>query len=165
MPWFPIVHWLKPTEEVEWQHFTKAGQALPQTELHVIDVLSKRRVQIDIGEDLDQYFSVIGWMPDGSEVLFLRMNRTFQRLDVMAADPETGESRIILTETQPTFIKGIAGNPGWTNLFTLLPESGQFLWTSERDGWDHLYLYDLQARFAIVAAWATSPQAYWTDPT
>ncbi len=144
VPWFPIVHWLKPTEEVEWQHFTKAGQALPQTELHVIDVLSKRRVQIDIGEDLDQYFSVIGWMPDGTEVLFLRMNRTFQRLDVMAADPETGESRIILTETQPTFIKGIASNPGWTNLFTLLPESGQFLWTSERDGWDHLYLYDLQ---------------------
>ncbi len=143
VPWFPVVHWLKTTEEVEWQRFTKAGQPLPQTSLYIVDISSKRQVKIDTGQDLDQYFGIIGWLADGSEVLFLRMNRVFQRLDVMAANPETGESRIVLTETQPTFIKGIAGNPGWGDLFTLLPQSNRFLWISERDGWDHLYLYDL----------------------
>jgi dipeptidyl aminopeptidase/acylaminoacyl peptidase len=144
VPWFPIVHWLKPVEEVQWQRFTKAGQALPQTSLYVVDIASKRQVKLDTGSELDQYFGVIGWTPDGSEVLFLRMNRVFQRLDLMAADPKTGASRIVLTESQPTFIKGIASNPGWGDLFTLLPRSNRFLWISERDGWDHLYLYDLR---------------------
>jgi dipeptidyl aminopeptidase/acylaminoacyl peptidase len=49
----------------------------------------------------------------------------------------------VLTETQPTFIKGIALNPGWADLLTPLADGKRFLWISERDGWDHLYLYSL----------------------
>ncbi|MDH3735099.1 MAG: DPP IV N-terminal domain-containing protein, partial [Gemmatimonadota bacterium] len=140
----PLVHWLKPHEEVEWWSFTKAGGALPRPELHIVDVLSKRDVAVDVGEDPEIYLSILDWTSDGSELLFYRMNRAFNRLDLMAADPLTGASRVILTETQPTFIKGINQNPGWSSLARLLSDGERLLWISERDGWDHIYLYDLR---------------------
>lgn len=139
----PLVHWLKTTEEVEWWPFTKAGGPLPRPELHIIDVIAKNDVIVDVGDDPEIYLSIVEWTPDGSELLFLRMNREHNRLDLMAADPETGSSRIILTETQPTFIKGINQNPGWRALATPLSDGERFLWISERDGWDHIYLYSL----------------------
>jgi dipeptidyl aminopeptidase/acylaminoacyl peptidase len=71
------------------------------------------------------------------------MSRDHKRLDVLAADPMTGAVRTVITETQPTFIKGIASTPGWRDLFNPLDDGKQFILISERDGWDHLYLYRL----------------------
>lgn len=139
----PVVHWLKPVEEVEWRYFTKAGGRLPTPELHLIDVVSGRIIPVDLGEDPEPYLSIVDFTPDGRTLLVLANNREQKRLRLLAVDPATGSVRVVLTETQPTFIKGIAQNPGWTNLITLLPDGRRFLWISERDGWDHLYLYDL----------------------
>jgi dipeptidyl aminopeptidase/acylaminoacyl peptidase len=66
-------------------------------------------------------------------------------MDFLLADPVTGKSRVLLTEAQRTFIKGIA-YPGWGDLVTLLPKTKRFIALSERDGWDHLYLYDWQGQ-------------------
>lgn len=145
----PLVHWLKTHEEIQLWPFTKAGGPLPLPELHVVDVLSKRVVEVDVTTglevpDADRYLGILGWTKDGSELLFSRLNRAFNTLDIMSADPETGDSRIILTETQPTFIKGISINPGLPDLFTPLEDGRRFLWISERDGFDHIYLYDLR---------------------
>jgi dipeptidyl aminopeptidase/acylaminoacyl peptidase len=139
----PLVHWLKPVEEVEWRWFTKAGGPLPKVELHLVDVNSKRAVEVDLGDDPEPYLSIVGFTPDGSTLLVLANSREQKRLRVLAIDPATGKARVVLTETQPTFIKGIAANPGWAGLLTPLPDGKRFLWTSERDGWDHLYLYGL----------------------
>jgi dipeptidyl aminopeptidase/acylaminoacyl peptidase len=142
----PIVHWLKANEEVEWVPRTKAGGPLPQTELHVIDVFSRRRVRIDTGTQPDQYLHTVGWLPDGSELIYLSADRDFKQLRVMAADPSTGATRLVLVESQPTFVKDLSINPAWDELATLLGTSRRLIWISERDGWDHLYLYDLQGR-------------------
>lgn len=143
----PVVHWLKPTAEVEWVPLTKAGGALPRTELWLIDRYTRRRVKIDTGPPRDPYFPyfhLVGWLPDESEVLVLAASRDFKRLRLLAAAPATGATRKILEEIQPTFIKNLSRNPEWTELATLLPASRRLIWISERDGWDHLYLYDLQ---------------------
>jgi dipeptidyl aminopeptidase/acylaminoacyl peptidase len=142
----PIVHWLKPNEEVEWVPRTKAGGPLPQTELYVIDIFSRRRVRIDTGEDPDQYLHNVSWLPDGSELIYLSADRDFKQVQVRAADPVSGESRLILVESQPTFVKDLSINPSWDQLATLLGASRLLVWISERDGWDHLYLYDLAGR-------------------
>jgi dipeptidyl aminopeptidase/acylaminoacyl peptidase len=141
----PIVHWLKPTVEVEWVPFPKAhvGGPLRQSELFVVDILSKRQVRVDTGEEPDQYIHIVGWRPDGSELLFLRMNRVFKKLELMAANPTTGSTRVVLTEIQKTFILGEQFSYQWPQLTTLLEDGNRFIWMSERDGWNHLYLYDL----------------------
>ena len=139
----PLVHWLKPHEEVEWAALTKAGGPLPFSEIHIVDALSKEDVRVETGNEREVYLGILGWLPDGSELVFSRISRRFDRLDVMAADPETGVSRVIMTETQPTFIKGISINPGLPDLYTPLSDGERFLFISERDGWDHIYLYDM----------------------
>ena len=143
----PIVHWLKATEEVEWvQSDTGEGMGpMPQPKLFIVDILSKRQVQLDTGNDPDQHFYLLGWRPDGSELLFLRKSRDHKKLDLMAADPATGATRVILTETQKTFVIDWSFLVfKWLRRFTWLEDGKKFLWVSERDGWKHIYLYDLE---------------------
>ena len=140
----PIVHWLDPAEQVDLDLNPIPGGAIQQLELAVVDVQSQRVVKIDAGPNRDQLLYVIGWRPDGKELLFYRMSRDFRRLDVMGADPETGASRVVITETSKTFIEGYTD---WRSLLlTPLWEQNQFLWLSERDGWRHLYLYDFNGQ-------------------
>ncbi len=170
----PLVHWLKPVEEVEWRWFTKAGGPMPRAELQVIDVISKVVVAVDLGSDPEPYLSIVDFTPDGATLLVLANSREQKRLRLLAVDPSTGKARVVLTETQPTFIKGIAQNPGWASLITVLPDGKRFLWTSERDGWDHLYLYDLDGtliRRLTSGSWpvlqviAVDPKGGWASFT
>lgn len=137
---FPILHWLKEPEEVEWLPYTKTGQPLEKVELHFFDPAGPRTIRIQGTGEADFYYRIIGWRPDGAEFIFSKMNRRWNQLDLMAADPETGASRIILSEKTPTCLSWDSrrGQPYF------LEQGKTFLWRSERDGWYHLYLYDIQ---------------------
>ncbi len=141
----PIVHWLKPEEEVEWVPFSALGGPIPQTELFIVDILSKQQVRVDIGLEADQEIIIVGWSPDGSELFFLSRDRQLKKVDLMAVNSATGSTRLVLTETVNKFFQP---NPWywWTGVFTLLRDEKQFIWMSQRDGWNHLYLYDVDGR-------------------
>ena len=141
----PILHWLKQVEEVEYAPYSKAGNPMRRQEIHIVDIAGRSAVPVDVGEE-DQILSPIGWLPDGSEYLFLKMFRAYHTLHLVAADPATGETRVVLEETQPTFIKGIGTTPSWRSLARPLSDGERFLWISERDGWDHIYLYGMDGR-------------------
>ncbi len=140
----PVVHFLKTNLETEWIYTINAGGPLPKSELYVVDILSKKPVRIDVGDETDHYFTNIGWLPNGSELIFARFDRVFKKVEIMAADPNTGKTRLILAESQPTFIR-LQHSVVYANEVgvTLLKDGKRFLWISERDGWSHLYLYDL----------------------
>ncbi len=168
VPKIPVVHWLKPTVEVEWVPYPQAGGSVPQTELYVVDIRSKRQVRVDTGEELDQNLFILAWRPDGSELLFVRLNREYKRLDLMAADPSIGAARVILTETRKTFVR----HPPWGRPlgFTLLEDGKRFIWASERHGWEHLYLYSIdgtlirrltEGTFPIVKVVAVDEKGGW----
>ncbi len=166
VPKIPIVHWLKPTEEVEWGRYPrKAGMPMEQTELFIIDILSKREVRVDTGADLDQRIYLLGWQRDGSDLLFLRTDRYYKKLDVMVANPTTGSTRIVLTETHEAY-----GEFQLQGRFTLLEDGKRFIWLSDRDGWKHLYLYDMEGRlirrltqgeFPVARVVAVDEKAGW----
>ncbi|MCH7601947.1 MAG: DPP IV N-terminal domain-containing protein [Planctomycetes bacterium] len=140
----PIVHYLKPREEVEWVYYdyAKPGERIPRIEPFIMDIRSKRQIRIETGKEPAAWIDLRpGWRPDGSELFLLRMNREGNKLDLLAADPQSGATRVVLTETQKTFLIGAE----WSlleRLFTWLPNTEKFIWLSERDGWNHLYLYD-----------------------
>jgi len=166
----PLLHWLKPTEEVEWHPMTKVGGALSRSEVYVIDVLRRKATLVAPKDSGESMLATAGWLPDNSELLLLKMSRDMKQLDLLAANPATGVTRTVLTETQPTFIKGIATEPGWRNLFTLLDDGKRFLWISERDGWDHIYLYSLdgtlirrltQGTFPVLGVVAADTKNGW----
>lgn len=138
----PIVRYLKTTEEVNWVFFRKPGGPLPQNKLFIIDVASKQQIRLDTGNEPDQSIMIRGWLPDASELLFTRVDREYKRVDLMAASPGSSATRVLLTETQKTFILKAFWEP-WPRHFTLLEDGKKFIWKSERDGWRHLYLYDI----------------------
>jgi dipeptidyl aminopeptidase/acylaminoacyl peptidase len=118
----------------------RAGRPIPGTELHFVDVASKKAVRVPTGNG-EHYLQTVRWTPDGSELLILRMGRDFKQLDLMAANVRTGATRVVVSETQKTFV---AGGTIWQNIQpTLLSDGKRLLWLSERDGWNHLYLYHL----------------------
>jgi len=129
----PVVHWLGPKELVDWWYYPDPGDPLPRTELYVLDARGRDRVRIDVGDDPDDSFRFLFWRGN-DELVMVREDRRRKTLELLGVDAATGATRVILTETQPTFVefKGIAPLP-----------DDRFLWISERDGWAHLYLYGM----------------------
>ncbi len=139
----PIVEYREAVESIEFPRYNKAGTAFAQSELAVFHLPGGERTVIDPGSEEDLYIFPLGWREGDAELLFLRMNRCANRLDLMAGDPATGESRVILTDTQQTFVGGldfVIG--GWREYFKPIEGTDRFLWLSERDGWRHIYQYD-----------------------
>jgi dipeptidyl-peptidase-4 len=94
---------------------------------------------IDLGPDADIYLARIDWTPDGHHVAFQRLSRDQRRLDLVLADSSTLGTRTLLTET----------SPAWVNLhddLRFLKTQHAFVWSSERSGMKHLYLYSLDGR-------------------
>jgi len=140
----PQVHYLERQETVRLIPFPKTGEPLERSEVFIFDVESKARVRVDLQDTTDQYLVVLGWLPDASEVLLARYSRDFKRVDVLAADAAQGTVRTLLTETADTFVQTMHDVLYFRDCgFTLLPDGKHFIWESTRDGWNHLYLYNI----------------------
>jgi dipeptidyl aminopeptidase/acylaminoacyl peptidase len=147
VPPIPIVRYLGPTEDVSWVNPAKDDGLLAQPQLFIIDIVSKERIRVDTGDEADQLIFSLGWRPRGAELLFLRVVREFKQVDLLAAGAETGATRVVLSETQKAFVLE-AFFEVWfwerqLGIFILLEDGEKFVWVSERDGWKHLYLYDM----------------------
>jgi dipeptidyl-peptidase-4 len=127
--------------------YPKAGVDNPVVDLFVYDVATKKTTKIDVrsGQPFDNtvvghYVYRVGWSPDGTELLFNRTNRRQNILEFVAANPETGATRVIIREEWPT--GWVKNSPG----ITWLRDGKRFIWESERNGWNNLYLYDISGR-------------------
>ncbi len=83
------------------------------------------------------------WAADGSEFRFVYNQRGHQIMRVIGIDASSGASRAIIEETSDTFI-----DYSQKHFVRFLTETDEILWSSERDGWHHLYLYDARRRGA-----------------
>jgi len=115
------------------QRYPYAGEANVGIRLFIENLETGVRVEADLGDEADIYLARVNWTPAG-QVAVQRQNRAQTRLDLLLADPETGESTVILTETDPAWIN-------LTNDLIFLNDNS-FLWTSERSGFRHIYHYD-----------------------
>ncbi len=95
---------------------------------------------MDIGEETDIYLPRVDWFPDGEWLAVQRQSRDQQTLDLLKVNARNGESVILLTETNDTWIN-------LHNELTFLESLPQFIWSSERSGHAHLYLYDNDGEF------------------
>jgi dipeptidyl aminopeptidase/acylaminoacyl peptidase len=142
VPRYPVVRWLPPTPEVDFIPMTRPGGTLPRQELFVVDAASRQVTRVDAGP-AEQSLALVRWLPDGSELLFVRVDRRYQKLELCAADSRTGAARVLVTETQKTFVR----TPLLADYtLPLVGKGKEFLWLSERTGWNHIYLYDLRGR-------------------
>ncbi|MGH8504857.1 MAG: DPP IV N-terminal domain-containing protein [Stenotrophobium sp.] len=152
------VHYLKRNDEVINRYFCKAGSVLEKLTLFVLDVSGRSTVEIQLGDTRDKYPCFAGWLPDGSELLVFLMSRDCRRVEMFAANPVTGAVRSLFTEEGNTFVR-IHHDIyyGRKTGLTLTPDGKHLLWMSERDGWKHIYQYDLSGKLVAQltqGAWA-----------
>ena len=139
----PLVDYTQALETWKTVPYIKTGTAFAVTTLVIFHLPGGERVDVDPGLEDSTYLFPLGWRQDADELLYLRMSRDAKRLDLMAADPATGASRVVLTEESDTFVGGldfITG--GWRQVFHAIDGADGFLWLSERDGWRHVYHHD-----------------------
>ena len=124
---------LRTTNATMW--YPKPGDANPIAGLMVFEVATGRMITVDVGEEREQYIYGIRWS-DHNELLYFRTNRMQNSLDLVAANPTTGASRVIVNETQDTWQDN---HP----LIKFLADGDRFVWSSEKSGFNNLELRKL----------------------
>jgi dipeptidyl-peptidase 4 len=121
--------------------YLKPGDPVPQPKPHLFDIASRKEIPVS-DELFPNPWSVtdVRWEPDSRRFTFLYNQRGHQVLRIVAVDAATGEARAIVDEQSRTFID-YAGK----QFVRYLDDTGEILWMSERDGWNHLYLYDARS--------------------
>ena len=130
-----------------YQRFTtfpypKAGEKNSATRLGIIAATGGPVTWLQVpGDPREHYLPHAEWTPDGKAVLFQQFNRLQNTLKVMLADPATGETKLILTETDKAWVDN--DNPiQWIG--------DDFLWLSERSGWRHAYRATLSGKLTPI---------------
>ena len=135
---YPIVHDIDPRPELELQSYPKAGANNPIVRFFVVDVKTAEITRLETGMETNVYLYNGQWTADGKEFTYMRLNRWQNKVEIFAADPDTGKTRLILTDEDPCYLEP-------DSLF-FLRDGKHFLWTSERSGWKEIYLYDLAGK-------------------
>lgn len=116
--------------------YPKAGEKNSEITVLVHELRSKTNMPVDIGPEKNIYVPRLKWTPDANSLVVMRLNRLQNTLDVLYANPFTGDSRRVFTEKNKRYI-----DESFFDAFEFL-DDGKFVITSERDGWSHLYLFD-----------------------
>lgn len=136
---YPLVDFSSPSGEAEMERYPAAGGANPIVRVFVAPLNGGESRVMDIGAETDIYIPRVNWLTDSKHVAIQRLNRTQTTLELLFADTSTGKSRAVLTQS----------DSNWVNIsddLYFLKDGKRFLWSSERTGFRHLYLYDLEGK-------------------
>ena len=123
-----------PTQQVF--KYPKAGEKNAKVTLHIYNVNTKNSTQIDL--ENYEYIPRIKWSHDANILVATTLNRHQNNVKLYAINVATNSSKIILNETDKAYID-------ITNNLTFL-EDHSFIWTSENDGYNHIYHYDANGK-------------------
>jgi dipeptidyl aminopeptidase/acylaminoacyl peptidase len=139
-----MIHYIEssPEDQVQPKHYsyeyTKPGDALPQNFPQIFDTSSRKHIKLDESLIPNQYsLGRYRWSRDSKSLTYEYNKRGHQVYQIIKTDAETGEQEIIIKEEAETFIDYSGKKYRYD-----VNDGKEIIWASERDGWNHLYLYD-----------------------
>ncbi len=135
---YPLVDFTSVTGETEFMRYPKAGGRNPAVSGFAVSLKGGRPQPLATTKD-DAYIPRLDWLPDGKRVAIQKLNRAQNQLDLFFVEAASGKSELVLMEKDPHWI-----NVGDELYF--FADGKRFLWGSERDGYRHLYLYDMDGK-------------------
>jgi len=114
------------------------GEVLPKAEPIIFDAHTGKRTEVKT-DPIEMQFQGgphFDWFPNSKALHYVHSERGEKAIELRIVDPETGEQKAVIRENSDRYV-----DPGET-FSQFLPDSGEVLCSSERDGWNHLYLYD-----------------------
>mgnify|MGYP006097668539 FL=1 len=119
--------------------YPKAGEANSTVEIFIYDVASNKIVEAAIETEDEFYIPRIKWTKNENVLSVQRMNRHQNNLDFILVNANDGSAKTIFTETDEAYIDV-------TDNLTFLNDGEHFVWTSEKSGYNHIYLYNLKGK-------------------
>ena len=138
-PIYPQVSLLNARGVLEPERYPKAGDPNAEVRVGIVSATGGETKWMNLGETRDFLLARVVWSPSSREIMAERLNRVQNKLDLLLADISTGASRVVLHEEDPQWIN-VKGAPKF------LSGGNQFLWTSERSGFRHIYLYNVDGK-------------------
>jgi dipeptidyl-peptidase-4 len=124
---------LYPSQE-KWK-YPKAGEANSVVDVYVHDLTKNKNVQAFVESQRDQYIPRIKWSQTDNALSIQRLNRLQNHWELLFCDPNTGNCKLVLEEKDAAYVE-------ITDDLMFIPNSTQFLYTSEKSGFNHLYIHD-----------------------
>jgi dipeptidyl-peptidase-4 len=135
-PVFPQVSLLSRHAVLEPQRFPQPGDPNADVHIGIVPASGGSTRWMDLGNSRGSLFARVVWLPDSRHIAVEKLPRIQNKLDLLIADKETGISRVAVHEEDPSWVN-VEGEPEF------LSGGERFLWTSERSGFRHIYLYSV----------------------
>jgi len=119
---------------VETFKYPKAGEKNSKVSLHIYDVATASKKDVNLSNYSDFYIARMKWTKDGNVLSAQVLNRHQDNLDLLFIDGNAATTKVVLNEKDKAYVDV-------TDNLTFLKDNS-FIWTSEKDGFNHIYLYD-----------------------
>jgi dipeptidyl-peptidase-4 len=119
---------------IETFKYPKAGEKNAVVSLFVYDVAGAASKAINLGNYSDFYIARMKWTNDANVLCAQVLNRHQDNLDLIFVDGTTGVAKVVMNEKDKAYVDV-------TDNLTFLKDNS-YIWTSEKDGYNHIYLYD-----------------------
>lgn len=116
--------------------YPKVGEKNSKVGIHIYNLSTGRTVKAET-DPAAEYIPRLQWTNDPNKLSITLLNRHQNQLDLVLADATTGKTELILQEDSKYYVD-IHDN------LSFLQDGKHFIWSSEMDGWNHLYLYDIK---------------------
>lgn len=114
--------------------YPKAGEKNSVVSLHIYDASGNSSKKVDLGNYNDFYIARMQWTNDNNVLSAQVLNRHQDNLDLLFIDGATAAAKVVLNEKDKAYVDV-------TDNLTFLKDNS-FIWTSEKDGFNHIYVYD-----------------------
>ena len=124
--------------KLQKRYYPKAGDALPISSPALFDLETKKQIDVDGTPFMNQFtLGNINWRKDNRAFTFEFNQRGHQRFQVVEVNATSGKCKVLIDEKSETFID-------YSSKLTRrdVNDGKEIIWTSERDGWNHIYLYN-----------------------
>ncbi len=139
-------------EDVRFK-YPKAGEENAKVKIFIYDLSSGKSVEAKVGEY--EYIPRVKWSNSEDGLCVTTMNRLQNELNLFMVNSKTGEGKSFFQEQSDTYIE--------VNNFLTFVGDDQYIWLSERSGYNHLYLRNLKPSTPSTAIQLTSGNWEVTD--
>ena len=134
---YPQVDIFQRSATYEPDKYPMAGETSHQVTVGIYDLHTQQTIYLQAGNPTDRYFTNIAWAPDGNTLYMFELNRDQNDCRLVSYDATTGQ-RIaeLYRETSEKYVEPL-------HPIVFLPwDSDKFIMQSQRDGFNHLYIYN-----------------------
>lgn len=147
---YPLVDITARVGRLDPVRYPMAGMTSHQVQVGIYRPADGQTLYLETGDPTDRYFTNLSWSPDGQSLYLIELNRDQNHAKLCRYDAQTGRlAEVLYEEEHPKYVEP------QTPVAFLPWDDTKFILQSQRDGFNHLYLFDLKRR--------TRPDACRTD--